>query len=279
MDTSPDRTESLHAALPSPTTGSGHGAPMATRDAVDTGRPAGAAEVEPKPPAPVSGPGERARELDVGESAGHDSQSDIPATDAEEPAQPSAAVSEEPGAGTVEEAASPSGSTLTARLDSLRDDLAELARLEERHTTIIERLHSENTTLRQGELTQALKPIVLDLARLHDDVASVIAKGGDELRRAAAIPMMILNVLERHGITQICPEVGQPFDGKLHQALTVVSAEDTELDGMIARVQRAGFSRDGIHLVRPAQVDVYRYTPRPQNPTHDDTHTRSEDIG
>ena len=108
---------------------------------------------------------------------------------------------------------------------------------------------------------------MLDLARLHDDVAGVVAKGGEELRRAAVIPMMILDVLERHGVNQIIPDEGDPFDGKLHQAVKIVNGENPELDGRIAGLQRPGSIRDGMHLVRPAQVDVYRYEPAEESTT------------
>lgn len=152
------------------------------------------------------------------------------------------------------------------RLDRLERTLAQAVALQEHQATLIRTLHAENQVLRQGELTQALKPFILDIARLHDDVAAVISRGGDELKKAAIIPEFILDVLEHQGVSQVAPTVGDAFDGKLHQGTEVVPISDPKLDGLIARLQRPGFIRDGGHLVRPARVAVYRYSPEVSSP-------------
>jgi molecular chaperone GrpE (heat shock protein) len=146
-------------------------------------------------------------------------------------------------------------------LSALEQDLRETIGLEQRHAAIIEKLHAENLTLRQGELVQSMKPLLLDIARLHDDVARVIERGGEDVKGAAIIPALILDVLDRHGVTQIDPEIGSPFDAKVHQAVQVVRTADAQLDGTIFAVRRPGFLRDGAHLVRPAQVEVHKLAP------------------
>jgi molecular chaperone GrpE (heat shock protein) len=152
------------------------------------------------------------------------------------------------------------GSEIIEKLEALHRDMVESAAVEQHQATLLQKLHAENVNLREGELTQALKPIILDLARLHDDVAGVIVRGGEELRKAAVIPELILDVLERHGVSQIKPNAGELFDGKQHQGLRGVPTSDRSLDGTIESVIRLGFLRDGEHLVRPAQVAVYRHT-------------------
>lgn len=158
------------------------------------------------------------------------------------------------------------GPVIIERLEALHQYMTESTGVEQHQATLMQKLHAENVTLRAGELTQALKPLILDLARLHDDVAGVITRGGEELRKAAVIPELILDVLDRHGVVQIKPAAGQPFDGKQHQGVTVVPTGDASLDGTIESVIRLGFIRDGAHLVRPAQVAVYRHTQPPQQP-------------
>lgn len=165
------------------------------------------------------------------------------------------------------------------RMESIQSDIAELFALDKRHTGIIEELHAENTTLRQGELVQAMKPLLLDLARLHDDVASLIAHGGEELRKAAVIPELIVDVLSRHGVTPITPELGEPFTAKWHQAIEMVATDDATCGGTVAEVRRPGFLRDGEHLVRPAQVNVYRYVEPVAPPTSTPTTPENESIG
>lgn len=156
------------------------------------------------------------------------------------------------------------GPAILKRLETLYAYVVESAGVEQHQATLIQKLHAENVTLRQGELTQALKPLILDLARLHDDVAGVIARGGEQLRLAAVIPDLILDVLDRHGVAQIKPAAGEPFDGKQHQGVKGVPTADPSLDGTVESVIRPGFIRDDAHLVRPAQVIVYRYAPQPE---------------
>jgi molecular chaperone GrpE (heat shock protein) len=149
---------------------------------------------------------------------------------------------------------------LGQRIDELQKTVSQSAALQEHQASMVQKLHAENQTLRQGELTQALKPIILDIARLHDDVERVISRGGDALAKAAPIPEFIIDVLDRHGVTQIAPTPGEPFDSKLHQGLKVVETSEQTQDGVVESVIRPGFIRDGAHLVRPAQVVVYRYS-------------------
>lgn len=154
---------------------------------------------------------------------------------------------------------------LTQRLDELQKALVRTTALQEHHAAMVQKLHAENQSLRQGELTQAMKPFILDVARLHDDVERVIRSAGDELAKAAPIPEFILDVLDRHGVTQVRPSAGDPFDPKVHQGLKVASTSDESLDGRVQSVIRPGFIRDGEHLVRPAQVVVFRYAADPES--------------
>lgn len=165
------------------------------------------------------------------------------------------------------------------RMERIESSITELFAIDKRHTGIIEKLHAENTTLRQGELVQAMKPLLLDLARLHDDVASLIAHGGEELRKAAVIPELIVDVLSRHGVTPITPQPGEPFTAKQHQAVETVVTDDPTRDGTIAEVRRPGFLRDGEHLVRAAQVNVYRYVEPVAPRTSIPTTPENESIG
>ena len=67
---------------------------------------------------------------------------------------------------------------LTQRLDELQKALVQTTALQEHHAAMVQKLHAENQSLRQGELTQAMKPFILDVARLHDDVERVIQSAG-----------------------------------------------------------------------------------------------------
>lgn len=64
----------------------------------------------------------------------------------------------------------------------------------------------------------------------------------------------LLNIMERHGITKVNPEVGEKFDHKFHQAMFEVPTED-HVPGSIMQVVAPGYVIKD-RLLRPAMVGV-----------------------
>ncbi len=64
----------------------------------------------------------------------------------------------------------------------------------------------------------------------------------------------LLNTLERHGIKEVNPEVGEKFDHKFHQAMFEVPTND-HAPGSIMQVVAAGYVIKD-RLLRPAMVGV-----------------------
>jgi molecular chaperone GrpE (heat shock protein) len=132
----------------------------------------------------------------------------------------------------------------------------ELGRLREYDTEIIARLHAENTRLRQGELTEAMAPLLRGLLRLHDKMGSLAA--GDRDSIAGLLQAQLEQTLDvTAGIRPFSPSVGEPFDSARHTGMHRVQTTDPGADNMIARVLKAGFLRDQ-SMVRTAEVDVFR---------------------
>jgi molecular chaperone GrpE (heat shock protein) len=241
--------------------------------------PSGGSETtaEPTSPAVPASEGDTDREAEaeppVPEAAAAD---EIPSAAAE--AASKVDLEKEP-ASAADPALASASALILERMQAIHGDVVELFAVEQRHTGIIEKLHAENTTLRQGELVQAIKPLLLDLARLYDDVASLISHGGEALRKAAVIPDLIVDVLSRHGVTPIIPSPGEAFTAKQHQAVETVETDDPARDGTISDVRRPGFLRDGEHLVRPAHVNVYRYVGPVAPPTSNPTTPENESNG
>jgi molecular chaperone GrpE (heat shock protein) len=174
------------------------------------------------------------------------------------------------------EGEAPAFDAIVERLDAVAGSVAELAALEQRHTDLIERLHADNTRLRGGEIVTALKPLFLDLARLYDDVDDMIERGGEEFARVGIVRDLVADLLARHGVERLDPDAGTPFESGRHTAVGVVPTEDAALDGSVASVRRIGFLRDGVHVVRPAQVYVHRSAPAPSAAAGSDTQNDSE---
>jgi len=62
------------------------------------------------------------------------------------------------------------------------------------------------------------------------------------------------NALEEHGVSEIAPEPGEPFDPNLHEAFQTEPSEAIE-EGRVIRPLRKGFMLNG-RLARPASVVV-----------------------
>lgn len=64
----------------------------------------------------------------------------------------------------------------------------------------------------------------------------------------------LLNIMERHGITKVNPEVGEKFDHKFHQAMFEVPTEE-QAPGSVMQVVAPGYVIKD-RLLRPAMVGV-----------------------
>ncbi len=104
--------------------------------------------------------------------------------------------------------------------------------------------------------------IARDLLPVYDNLARALNAANDETRAAAAglvegvelTLRELTNVLTRHGVERICPEVGEIFDPHRHQAMFEAPVPETRA-GQIIQVMTEGFMLHD-QLLRPAQVGV-----------------------
>jgi molecular chaperone GrpE len=89
----------------------------------------------------------------------------------------------------------------------------------------------------------------LDVATEHNRAEATALIEGVELTLRE-----LLNVLTRHGVTPIVPEVGETFDPQFHQAMFEAPLPGTKA-GQIIQVMTEGFLLHD-RLLRPAQVGV-----------------------
>jgi molecular chaperone GrpE len=133
---------------------------------------------------------------------------------------------------------------------------------------IIDRLHAENQSLRAGERTLLLRPLLTDLQRLRHELirqadrlpAQFSSGQAAELLRSYAYNLEL--TLERGGIAVLMPEPGAAFDPSLHRASSVVAADDQDLNGTVAEVALDGYRDvESGRVVTPAEVRVHRWVP------------------
>ncbi|GAB3968514.1 hypothetical protein GCM10029978_038090 [Actinoallomurus acanthiterrae] len=131
---------------------------------------------------------------------------------------------------------------------------------------VIDRLHEDNQRLRHGELQAALEPVRTALYRLYDLVRREAERetvdSAHTPRLLAAIADELAEVLARTGVERMPVEAGEAFDPARHRPAGTEDVDDTELDGTIAKVQRAGFVR-GDRIARRAEVIVARVAADP----------------
>ncbi|WP_163512253.1 nucleotide exchange factor GrpE [Fodinicola acaciae] len=160
------------------------------------------------------------------------------------------------------------GTDLTALrndLNGLPDVLEELRRLRSRDADLVDRLHSENTKLREGELAKALAPLLSGLLRLHDQMVQLA--GDDKASDAAMLRKQLLQILDTAaGVRSYEPQPGDPFDSERHLGVGRVKTGDKAADGTIVRTVRLGFGRDDGSTVRVAEVEVAQYVPTALTP-------------
>jgi len=153
-------------------------------------------------------------------------------------------------------------------LAAVRADLAAANDRAAARERVIDRLYEENQRLRNGERQSLLRPVVVDLYRLRDDL----------LRQAPNLPERITaermkallesfaysaeQALERCGVHLVRPAPGDEFDPRRHRAAGSAPTDAPDQDGRVAEVLADGYldSVDG-RVLSPAAVRLARWTP------------------
>jgi molecular chaperone GrpE (heat shock protein) len=149
---------------------------------------------------------------------------------------------------------------LPATLERLDSRLEESQRLLARQSDLVDRLHAENLELRAGELRSAQLPLVRDLLRLHDDVGRMREAAGESGEDLRLVQESLVDTLARNGVEAIAPEIGEPFDSRLHSAAGIEPTEDESLDRTVAAVTRQGFRWESGDVIRVSEIRAFRYS-------------------
>lgn len=158
-----------------------------------------------------------------------------------------------------------------ARLVEITGDLAEQTRAHHVRAAarekVIEDLHEEVQRLRAGERSLVLKPVVVDLQTLRNDLLhqARTVPGEMSARQVAdlleSFALSVEQALERCGSTPVRPEPGTPFSARDHRAVKVVAAGNRDEDSTIADVVADGYHDANLDRVTaPARVTVRKWT-------------------
>jgi GrpE len=114
----------------------------------------------------------------------------------------------------------------------------------------------ERATERMPRERQAM-PEMPDRQRLDEERAALVELciELDDLLTNEAMREKLRRGLRRIGVEAVEPE-GARFDPEIHRAIGTATAPEANREGIIARVERAGFRDGGVEL-RPPEVIVY----------------------
>ncbi len=152
---------------------------------------------------------------------------------------------------------------LMQEMQRLREDFDTKVKYDASKERMIDSLHRELQTYREGMHFKILRPLFMDLISMYDDLGglleNILKENGvsrQMLRNLESFQESIEETLRRNGVEVFSTE-GDVFVAGKQRALKVVDTDDSALDKRVARRVRKGFEYDG-RVLRPEIVEVYR---------------------
>lgn len=147
----------------------------------------------------------------------------------------------------------------TAELDKLIRERDQFLDLAARTRADFENYQKRMQRERESERKYAFGPLALDLLPILDNLdrargaAKQAGEGGPLVSGVAMVQTQFLELLRRHGITQIdC--AGKPFDPNLHQAIMQQALAEVEPNTIVQVIEQGFLNQD--RVLRPAKVIV-----------------------
>jgi hypothetical protein len=156
-------------------------------------------------------------------------------------------------------------------LATIAEDVERLADSSERYHAraeqregVIDHLRSEVDTLRRGERRVLLRPLLVEICRLRNDLlrqADGLPADFDAERARALLRSYAESIelaLEDNGVATFEPQQGDKFEPRLHRRVGGEPAGDPGLAGHVARVRRNGYlDVDTNTPIAPAEVVLF----------------------
>jgi molecular chaperone GrpE len=156
---------------------------------------------------------------------------------------------------------------MARRMDGLAAAFEREARAEATREKIVDRLHDELQQYKGDLLLGTLRPVLLDLIQLHDDIGKVAVPDRRQDQDTQVIPEVgrllglmrgfqqgIEDILYRQGVEPFEVE-GELFDPRRQRAVATVATDDPSLARTVAGRLRKGFAA-GEKVIRPELVTV-----------------------
>lgn len=133
---------------------------------------------------------------------------------------------------------------------------------------VIDHLRSEVEMLRRGERRALLRPLLVEICRLRDDLLRQAEDlpGDFDAERARLLLRSYADsvelALENSGVVIFAPDNGDPFEPRMHRRVGGEPNSDPALSGRVARVRRSGYlDVDANSPITPAEVALFGAVP------------------
>ena len=147
---------------------------------------------------------------------------------------------------------------LVEKLQAERDEAIEARTRALADFKNFQRRASENETRARG---QGIAEVVRSLIPVVDQFALALGQDTNEVTAESLVKGIeivkdeLLKAMEKSGVKQITPQVGDTFDPNLHEAMMQQPADSVE-PGHISMLIQAGWSLGDQQVIRPAQVAI-----------------------
>jgi len=159
---------------------------------------------------------------------------------------------------------------LEKKIDLLQSSFEEKLKFDLSKENQINNLHSELQAYKNGLMFKILKPLVLDLITIHDNIGKIATehrKTASEIdvKLYESFQTDIEDTLYRYGFEAFSTgEDVIEFDSKRQRVAKTIPSSDALMDRKIAERLRKGFTYEGL-VIRPEIISAYTYKPTPNS--------------
>jgi molecular chaperone GrpE len=170
---------------------------------------------------------------------------------------------------------------IAASVRDLADSAGRYHARAEQRENVIDHLRAELDRLRRGERRALLRPLLVEICQLRNDLlrqAGELPEDFDAGRAALLLRSYAESVelaLEHNGAVSFAPDSGDVFDPRMHRRVGGETAPDPATAGRIAQVRRDGYlDVDANSPISPAEVVVFAAA---SQPSHQDKQDKREE--
>jgi len=151
--------------------------------------------------------------------------------------------------------------TMLQTMQQLQESFDAKIKYDESKQQTIDSLHAELQAYREGLHFKILRPIIMDLIGMYDDLNKLLAKISPETEAhhddLTSFQSSLGDILEKHGV-EIYAEAGDTFTAKRQQVVKTVPTNEPVQHELIATRLSKGFSFED-RILRPERVATFKY--------------------